>query len=206
MLRLFFFTAALVLNKGVGAFVSHQNNSIKGSSSSTILFVPHHQHHSGKTIRLWLPNGDDNDTDVPPPHKTEQEKEAALQAAIDAMFNGTPLDESPEEIRQRIDTLLKENDIVLFMKGSKSFPQCGFSDTATKILEQLNVANDYKAVDVLQDENIRQGIKEYSQWPTIPQLFIRREFIGGSDIMLETFQSGELASLLKEGKAKDEAA
>jgi len=92
------------------------------------------------------------------------------------------------------------------MKGSKSFPQCGFSDTATKILEQLNVANDYKAVDVLQDENIRQGIKEYSQWPTIPQLFIRREFIGGSDIMLETFQSGELASLLKEGKAKDEAA
>ena len=81
------------------------------------------------------------------------------------------------------------------MKGSKSFPQCGFSDTATKILGTLNV--DFHAVDVLSDEAVRQGIKDFSQWPTIPQLYIKGEFIGGSDIMLEMYQNGELAELLK---------
>ena len=80
------------------------------------------------------------------------------------------------------------------MKGTKAFPQCGFSDTATKILEQYG--KDYHAVDVLADEAIRQGIKIFSQWPTIPQLYVKQEFIGGSDIMLEMYESGELEKLL----------
>lgn len=98
--------------------------------------------------------------------------------------------------RQRIETLIKGNKVVLFMKGTKFFPQCGFSDTATKILEALDA--EYEAVDVLADMSIRQGIKEYSDWPTIPQLYINEEFIGGSDIMINMFQSGELQKMLEE--------
>lgn len=94
----------------------------------------------------------------------------------------------------RIDTLVKSNDVVLFMKGSALFPQCGFSSRAVAILDRLGVP--FETVDVLQDQEIRQGIKEYSDWPTIPQLYVRGEFVGGSDIMMEMFESGELQQLL----------
>ena len=85
--------------------------------------------------------------------------------------------------------------VVLFMKGTPLFPQCGFSSKAIAILEHLGV--DYGSVDVLQDQDIRQGIKAYSDWPTIPQLYVKGEFVGGSDIMMEMFESGELQQLLK---------
>ena len=101
------------------------------------------------------------------------------------------------EIRQRIDELVKSNDILLFMKGTASFPMCGFSGRAVQILKACGV--DTKAiatVNVLDDDEIRQGIKDYSQWPTIPQLYIKGEFIGGSDIMMEMYESGELKKLL----------
>jgi monothiol glutaredoxin len=95
---------------------------------------------------------------------------------------------------ERIDALVKSNDIVLFMKGTALFPQCGFSSRAIAILEHLGTP--YETVDVLQDQEIRQGIKEYSDWPTIPQLYIKGEFVGGSDIMMEMFESGELKSMV----------
>ena len=96
---------------------------------------------------------------------------------------------------QRIDEIVKSNDVVLFMKGTALFPQCGFSSRAIAILDRLGAG--YETVDVLQDPEIRQGIKEYSQWPTIPQLYVKGEFVGGSDIMMEIFESGELQELLK---------
>ncbi|WP_442681045.1 Grx4 family monothiol glutaredoxin [Sphingomonas sp. ASY06-1R] len=101
-----------------------------------------------------------------------------------------------EDARSRIDTAVKGNDVVLFMKGTALFPQCGFSSRAIAILEHLKVA--YTTVDVLQDQGIRQGIKEYSDWPTIPQLYVKGEFIGGSDIMMEMYESGELSQLMQE--------
>ena len=94
----------------------------------------------------------------------------------------------------RIDEIVKNNDIVLFMKGTSLFPQCGFSSRAVAILDRLEAK--YETVDVLQDPEIRQGIKEYSEWPTVPQLYVRGEFVGGSDIMMEMFESGELQELL----------
>jgi monothiol glutaredoxin len=94
----------------------------------------------------------------------------------------------------RIDQLVKGNDVVLFMKGSALFPQCGFSGRAIAILERLGVP--YETVDVLQDQEIREGIKAYSEWPTIPQLYVKGEFVGGSDIMMEMFESGELGQLV----------
>ena len=94
----------------------------------------------------------------------------------------------------RIDQLVKGNDVVLFMKGSALFPQCGFSGRAIAILERLGVP--YETVDVLQDQEIREGIKAYSDWPTIPQLYVKGEFVGGSDIMMEMFESGELGQLV----------
>ncbi|WP_373284540.1 Grx4 family monothiol glutaredoxin [Sphingomonas metalli] len=94
----------------------------------------------------------------------------------------------------RIDQLVKGHHAVLFMKGSPLFPQCGFSSRAVAILNHLGV--EFESVDVLQDQGIRQGIKSYSDWPTIPQLYVDGEFVGGSDIMMEMYESGELAELL----------
>ena len=94
----------------------------------------------------------------------------------------------------RISSLLAGNDVLLFMKGTPLFPQCGFSSRAVAILERVGVP--YESVDVLQDQGIRQGIKTYSDWPTIPQLYVKGEFVGGSDIMLEMYESGELAQLM----------
>ena len=98
------------------------------------------------------------------------------------------------EATQRIDDIVKQNDIVLFMKGTELFPQCGFSSRAVAILDRLGAK--YETVDVLQDPEIRAGIKDYSDWPTIPQLYVRGEFVGGSDIMMEMFESGELQQLI----------
>jgi monothiol glutaredoxin len=100
-----------------------------------------------------------------------------------------------ESAQARIDALVKGNDVVLFMKGTPLFPQCGFSSRAIAILERLGV-EDYASVDVLQDQEVRSGIKQYSDWPTIPQLYVRGEFVGGSDIMTEMFEAGELGELL----------
>jgi len=96
--------------------------------------------------------------------------------------------------QSRIAEIVNANDIVLFMKGTALFPQCGFSSRAIAILDRLG--SKYETVDVLQDPEIRQGIKEYSDWPTVPQLYVRGEFVGGSDIMMEMFESGELRELL----------
>ncbi|HJQ17708.1 MAG TPA: Grx4 family monothiol glutaredoxin [Allosphingosinicella sp.] len=100
------------------------------------------------------------------------------------------------EVSERIDEIVKGSDVVLFMKGSVLFPQCGFSSRAVAILDHLGVAFD--TVDVLQDAEIRQGIKGYSDWPTIPQLYVKGEFVGGSDIMMEMFEAGELQQLFEE--------
>ena len=101
------------------------------------------------------------------------------------------------DTQKRIDTLVKDNEVVLFMKGSASFPQCGFSGRAIQILEACGVkAATVKTVNVLEDAEIRAGIKEYSNWPTIPQLYVKGEFIGGSDIMMEMYESGELAKVI----------
>jgi monothiol glutaredoxin len=98
------------------------------------------------------------------------------------------------DAQSRIADVVGKNDIVLFMKGTPLFPQCGFSSRAIAILDRLGAT--YETVDVLQDPDIRQGIKAYSEWPTVPQLFVRGEFVGGSDIMMEMFESGELQQLL----------
>jgi monothiol glutaredoxin len=98
------------------------------------------------------------------------------------------------DAQTRIADLVKSNEIVLFMKGTPLFPQCGFSSRAIAILERLGAP--YESVDVLQDPEIRNGIKQFSDWPTIPQLYVKGEFVGGSDIMMEMFESGELKELL----------
>jgi monothiol glutaredoxin len=96
----------------------------------------------------------------------------------------------------RIAEIVQSNDVVLFMKGTPLFPQCGFSSKAVSILEHLGVA--FQGVDVLQDMEVRQGIKAYSDWPTIPQLYVKGEFVGGSDIMMEMYEAGELQVLCDE--------
>ncbi|MGE4304471.1 MAG: Grx4 family monothiol glutaredoxin [Novosphingobium sp.] len=98
------------------------------------------------------------------------------------------------DVNTRIGEIVNKNDIVLFMKGTPLFPQCGFSSRAVAMLEHMNVP--YESVDVLQDMDIRQGIKVYSDWPTIPQLYVKGEFVGGSDIMMEMFEAGELHQLM----------
>ena len=100
------------------------------------------------------------------------------------------------EANNRIGEIVKANDVVLFMKGTALFPQCGFSSRAVAILDRLGAK--YETVDVLQDPEIRQGIKEFSDWPTIPQLYVKGEFVGGSDIMMEMYESGELSQLLQD--------
>ena len=99
---------------------------------------------------------------------------------------------------QRISEIVNGNDVVLFMKGTPLFPQCGFSSKAVAILDHLGV--EYASVDVLQDMEIRQGIKSYSDWPIIPQLYVKGEFVGGSDIMMEMFEAGELQQLMDDAK------
>lgn len=101
-----------------------------------------------------------------------------------------------DEARTRIEDIVTKNDVVLFMKGTPLFPQCGFSSQAVAILEHVGV--DFQSVDVLQDQGVRQGIKAYSDWPTIPQLYVKGEFVGGSDIMMEMYQAGELTQLMKD--------
>ncbi len=100
-----------------------------------------------------------------------------------------------DDVQARIADAVKSNDVLLFMKGSPLFPQCGFSSRAVAILDHLGVQ--YGSVDVLQDQGIRQGIKQYSDWPTIPQLYVKGEFVGGSDIMMEMYETGELAELMQ---------
>lgn len=101
-------------------------------------------------------------------------------------------------IKDKISNTIKENDICLFMKGTPENPQCGFSMTVTNVLKYLNV--NFLGINVLIDDELRQGIKEFSDWPTIPQLYIKGEFIGGCDIVKEMFDKGELQELLKEKK------
>jgi monothiol glutaredoxin len=101
-----------------------------------------------------------------------------------------------DDSQARIASAVNSADVLLFMKGTPLFPQCGFSSRAISILDHLGV--EYATVDVLQDQGIRQGIKEFSNWPTIPQLYVKGEFVGGSDIMMEMYEAGELSDLLEE--------
>ena len=99
------------------------------------------------------------------------------------------------DVQERIDSIVKGGRVVLFMKGTAQFPQCGFSGRAIQVLKACGVT-EIKTVNVLEDQDIRQGIKDYAHWPTIPQLYVAGEFVGGSDIMMEMYQSGELQQLL----------
>ena len=99
------------------------------------------------------------------------------------------------DVQQRIDQIVKGHKVVLFMKGTSQFPMCGFSGRAVQVLKACGV-NDITTVNVLEDEDIRQGIKDYANWPTIPQLYVNGEFVGGSDIMMEMYQAGELQQVL----------
>ncbi|MBA4217269.1 MAG: Grx4 family monothiol glutaredoxin [Proteobacteria bacterium] len=102
------------------------------------------------------------------------------------------------DVQQRIADLVKSNRVMLFMKGTAQFPMCGFSGRAIQILKAAG-ATDIKTFNVLEDEEVRQGIKDYANWPTIPQLYINGEFVGGSDIMMEMYESGELQQALTQG-------
>ena len=101
-----------------------------------------------------------------------------------------------DDAQARIGEMVAKSDVLLFMKGSPLFPQCGFSSRAVAILNHLGA--EFESVDVLQDQGVRQGIKAFSDWPTIPQLYVKGEFVGGSDIMMEMYESGELAQLFEE--------
>ena len=104
------------------------------------------------------------------------------------------------DARQFIEQTVSDNQVVLFMKGTSQFPQCGFSGRAIQILKSCGVKN-LVTVNVLEDDEVRQGVKEYSNWPTVPQLYVSGQFVGGSDIMTEMFQNGELQELLKQAEA-----
>ena len=106
------------------------------------------------------------------------------------------------DAQDRIADIVKTNEVVLFMKGTALFPHCGFSSRAVAILNHLGAS--FETVDVLQDQEIRQGIKQYSDWPTIPQLYVKGEFVGGSDIMMDMFESGELQQILPASAASGE--
>lgn len=107
------------------------------------------------------------------------------------------------DVNAYIDSEVKSNDVVLFMKGTPQFPQCGFSGQVVQILDHLGV--DYKGINVLEDMALREGIKTYASWPTIPQLYVKGEFVGGCDIIREMFQAGELQTLLAEKAAHQTA-
>ena len=100
------------------------------------------------------------------------------------------------EIKEKIKNLINDNQVCLFMKGTPDAPQCGFSMAVSNVLKHLNV--DFKGINVLEDENLRQGIKDFSDWPTIPQLYVKQEFVGGCDIVKEMFEKGELKKFLEE--------
>ena len=102
------------------------------------------------------------------------------------------------EIKEKLEEIIAKNDVCLFMKGVPEAPQCGFSMAVSNILKHLNI--NFKGINVLEDENIRKGIKEFSDWPTIPQLYIKGEFVGGCDIVKEMFEKGELKTLLETKK------
>ena len=102
------------------------------------------------------------------------------------------------EIKEKIKILIKENKVCLFMKGTPDAPQCGFSMSVSNVLKYLNV--NFKGVNVLEDENLRQGIKDYSDWPTVPQLYVKGEFVGGCDIVKEMFEKGDLKKLFEDKK------
>ena len=133
-------------------------------------------------------------TFVPSPHLSISfRKTSALSSEPD--FE----QETPAATKARIDGLVKSNPVLLFMKGNKIFPQCGFSNTAVQILTTYGI--DFETVDVLADEAVRTGVKDYSQWPTIPQLYVAGEFVGGCDIMIEEYQNGNLAEMIEKAKA-----
>jgi len=157
---------------------------------------------SGSKSSLWAQETDDNADEKP-----KLSPDDVLNQAIAMMSGGGASElETPDMVQGRIQNLVDQHPVLLFMKGNKAFPQCGFSDTATKILDlyvksdkgSLSKFSDYHAVDVLADPLVREGIKQFSQWPTIPQLYIDGEFIGGSDIMMEMYEKGELEQLLLE--------
>ena len=102
------------------------------------------------------------------------------------------------EINKKIENFINENDVCLFMKGTPDAPQCGFSMAVSNVLKHLNI--NFKGINVLEDENLREGIKIFSDWPTIPQLYVKREFIGGCDIVKEMFEKGDLKKLFEEKK------
>ena len=102
------------------------------------------------------------------------------------------------EISEKIQNLIKDNNVCLFMKGTPDAPQCGFSMTVSNVLKNLNV--NFKGINVLEDENLRDGIKKFSDWPTIPQLYVKSEFVGGCDIVKEMFEKGELKKLFEDKK------
>ncbi|GKY93253.1 hypothetical protein MPSEU_000293000 [Mayamaea pseudoterrestris] len=122
---------------------------------------------------------------------------SSLPTAI-SMADADFLDGS-DDAQGRIKAMVENHPVLLFMKGNKLFPQCGFSNTAVQILNSFGI--EYHSVDVLADEGIRQGVKDFSQWPTIPQLYVCGEFIGGSDIMIEMYQNGELGEMIEKAKA-----
>jgi monothiol glutaredoxin len=119
--------------------------------------------------------------------------------AVSSVTAGSRSYMSEEPTQERIQSLVDDHPVLLFMKGSKLFPQCGFSNTAVQILQSYDIQ--FHTVDVLADESIRSGVKEFSQWPTIPQLYVAGEFIGGSDIMIEMYQNGELGETIEKAKA-----
>jgi len=116
-------------------------------------------------------------------------------AAYSVSRSFSPQEHPMSDAQQRIDQMVKGHRVMLFMKGTAQFPMCGFSGRAIQLLKASG-ATDLKTFNVLEDEEVRQGIKDYAQWPTIPQLYINGEFVGGSDIMMEMYESGELATAL----------
>ncbi|MEM9571782.1 MAG: Grx4 family monothiol glutaredoxin [Pseudomonadota bacterium] len=109
-----------------------------------------------------------------------------------------------DDIQTSIDNAVKGNDVLLFMKGTPTFPQCGFSSVVVQVLDYLGI--EYQAVNVLEDQGVREGIKTYSDWPTIPQLYVKGEFVGGCDIIKEMFEAGELKEFMAEKGIEMEAA